>query len=86
MITRDVLKEAWQGVDFSEFHNDTLQRPTADDARADSHCICTIPDLDTDRHLVVNGFGETDIVVRKGSQQQRPIQIQSVWTARRSWR
>lgn len=79
MITKDVLKEAWQGVDFSEFYNDQLDRPTAADATMDGTCCCTIPNLDADRRLFVNGFGEgTTITIAQDAVMERPIQIQSV--------
>lgn len=79
MITKDVLKEAWRGVDFSEFYNDQLERPTPADAQKEAQCCCTIPDLDADRRLVVNGYGDgLDLHIGKGEQIDRPIQIQSV--------
>lgn len=79
MITKDVLEESWRGIDFSEFRNDNLICPTQADAQADGTCCCTIPNLDADRRLVVNGFGTgTHITIAPGEKVDRPIQLQSV--------
>lgn len=79
MIGKNVLKDAWKGVDFSEFWNDELQRPTQADAAIEPRCLCTIPDLEADRRLVLNGFGEgLNITVPKGEHLDKPIQIQSL--------
>lgn len=77
MITRDVLNESWRDIDFSDFYRDRLSRPTEADASADSHCICTIPQLDVERHLLVNGFGNRTLHITK-NHVDTPVQIQSV--------
>lgn len=79
MITKDVLKESWKGIDFSDFWNDDLQRPVASDASANAACCCTIPDLDAEKRLIVNGFGNGNhLSIPQGQVCERPIQIQSV--------
>lgn len=79
MIRKNVLKEAWKDVDFSEFWNDSLERPTEQDKATGAVCSCNIPNLDTDKRVVVNGFGEgMNVVVPPNTQNLKPIQIQSV--------
>jgi len=79
VIRKDILQEAWSSVDFSDFRNDSLERPTPADGRVDGQCCCTIPDLDADRRLFVNGFGKgMNITIGKGEIIERPVQLQSV--------
>lgn len=79
MITKNVLKESWKGIDFSDFWNDDLARPDASDASANAVCCCSIPELDTEKRLIVNGFGVgRQISIPAHKVCDRPIQIQSV--------
>ncbi|MBQ3580257.1 MAG: Fe-S cluster assembly protein SufD [Bacteroidales bacterium] len=78
MIRKDILPEALKGVDFSDFWNDDLVRPTEGKAE-EIQCSCNIPNLDTERRTIVNGYGD-GLEIRVGERQlvERPIQIQSV--------
>lgn len=83
MIAKNVLKEAWKGIDFSEYWNDQLVRPTKADAAADVHLCCNVPSLDAERIQVVNGQvdspdGKLRIRVGRNEQRHQPLQIQSV--------
>lgn len=79
MIQKDVLKDVWKGVDFSEYWNDALERPTEQDSKVATVCHCTIPNLNAEKRIIVNGFGEgLNIVVPQGEVRTTPIQIQSV--------
>ncbi len=79
MITKDVLSEAWKHIDFTEYWEDGLQRPREADGKREVACCCTIPDLDADKRLIVNGYGDgLDIRIEAGEEVERPIQIQSV--------
>ena len=79
MITKDVLKESWKGVDFSEFWNDQLKRPSPEDGKRTTACCCNIPNLDAEKRIILNGYGNgQNIVVGKGERMVSPIQIQSV--------
>lgn len=79
MITKDVLKEAWKGVDFSEFWEDGLVRPTPGAGSRGTVPCCTIPNMNADKRVVVNGYGDDmNIRVEKNQVVERPIQIQSV--------
>lgn len=79
MITKNVLKDAWKGIDFSEYWNDQLVRPSADDQKAAGACNCNIPNLDTHKIIIVNGAGGgANIDIPANQQSARPLQIQSV--------
>ena len=79
MIQKNVLKDAWRDVDFSEFWNDQLERPEKDTCGIEPVVCCNIPNLDTDKRMIVNGFGDTGkLVIPDNAQLQKPIQIQSV--------
>ena len=79
MIRKDVLPDALKGVDFSDFWSDDLVRPMLSDTDMDVHCLCNIPNLETEKRTIVNGFGEgLNIEVAPGRVVERPIQIQSV--------
>ena len=79
MIQKNVLKDAWRDVDFSEFWNDQLERPEKDTCGIEPVVCCNIPNLDTDKRMIVNGFGDTGkLVIPDDAQLQKPIQIQSV--------
>ena len=79
MITKNVLPDAWKGVDFSEFYNDGLVAPTEADGKAAVECCCTVPLLDAEKHVVVNGAGGgVDLRIEKDHAGERPLQIQSV--------
>lgn len=79
MITKNVLKEAWKGVDFSEYLEDGLARPTEEDGRREGMPCCTIPRLDVEKRLIMNGYGDgLDVKVPRNTVMERPIQIQSV--------
>lgn len=79
MITKNVLQESEKGIDFSDFWNDTLVRPAPTDADPAVVVGCNIPQLDTHKHMLVNGFGDgTCINVPAHSDAPKPIQIQSV--------
>lgn len=79
MINKNVLPDADKGVDFSEFWEDAMERPTEQDRMAGAECCCNIPRLNAEKRLVVNGFGEGfNIEIPKGRVCDRPIQLQSV--------
>lgn len=79
MITKDVLKESWKGIDFSEYWDDDLKRPSAKDTEVEAECCCTIPNLDADKRLVVNGAGGgLHLKIEANQVVEKPIQIQSV--------
>lgn len=92
MIRKDVLAEALKGVDFSDFWNDDLVRPALEYghslqhdaviAVSGTHCSCNIPNLDTEKLTIINGFGDgLNIDVAPGRVVERPIQIQSVMSS-----
>lgn len=79
MIRKDVLPETLKKIDFSDLWSDDLVRPVASDADMNIHCSCNIPNLDTEKRAIVNGFGDgLDITVEDNRIIERPIQIQSV--------
>lgn len=79
MIRKDVLPDALKGEDFSDFWNDTLRRPTPTGSDVDIRCSCNIPNLDTEKRTIVNGYGNgLNINVEPGSVVDLPIQILSV--------
>lgn len=83
MITKDVLKDAWKGIDFSEYRNDELVRPAKADGQQRVNLCCNVPGLDAECIQVVNGQADSEdgklhIRVGRNEQRQRPIQIQSV--------
>lgn len=83
MITKNVLKEAWKGIDFTEYRNDQLVRPTKADGRREVSLCCNVPGLNARSLQVVNGQTDSDdgrlhIRVGAGECPDRPIQIQSV--------
>lgn len=47
--------EVWRGVDFSSFLNDNLQTPIVNDSY-NNEFKCNIPNLDTDRLTLFNGY------------------------------
>lgn len=78
MITKNVLQESWKDIDFSDFLNDSLSRPTPEEGRGQIECDCSIPQLDAEKHVLLNGFGDTSLVIPPHAELSKPIQIQSV--------
>ena len=61
MITKSVLKETWRKVDLNEFWNDQLVRPTEAAGQLPIKHSCTIPNLDTHRIVMANGWVRNEI-------------------------
>lgn len=83
MITKDVLKESWKGIDFAEYRNDCKARPTREDGQKAVELTCNVPGLDAQGITVVNGWVDSEdgkLHVRIGAHEQmeKPLQIRSV--------
>ena len=79
MIRKDILPDAIKGIDFSEYWGDELRKPTVDEAVSEVRCMCNIPNLDTEKRMIVNGVGDGIVIdIEPNSSHKLPIQIQSV--------
>ena len=79
MIRKDVLPDAWKGIDYTQFKEDEMYRPSEGDSVREVVCSCNIPDLDTQRRTIVNGYGNgLSVKVNDGEIVEKPLQIQSV--------
>lgn len=61
MITKSVLKETWRKIDLSDFWNDQLVRPTEAAGQLPINHSCTIPNLDTHRIVMANGWVRNEV-------------------------
>lgn len=52
--------EIWRNVDFSDFLNGELNAPTSNQANPESDFTCNIPNLDTTKLTICNGFFQSE--------------------------
>ena len=57
--------EIWRNTDFSSFLNDELQEPASSQDFPESNFSCNIPNLDTTKLTICNGFFQAESVLQK---------------------